>query len=205
MTIAFMSGWSRRALVGAFATLAVVGLLLTACSGDEGNTAGGEATQTIVEANGADVMFAQMMIPHHEQAVVMADLATDRAADPQLLDLAAQIKSAQEPEIELMASWLKEWGQPQLEGHEAMMSHGSHGMQGMLSDDQLDALASASGATFDALFAEYMIEHHEGAVAMANDVLAQGSNPDVAQLAQAIIVTQEEEIEQLRSFLSTSP
>ena len=133
----------------------------------------------------------------------MADLAVDRAEDPQLLDLAGQIKTAQAPEIELMASWLEEWGQPRITGEEAMMSHGSHGMQGMLSDEQLDALASADGATFDALFAEYMIEHHEGAVAMANDVLAQGSSPKVAELAQEIVVTQEDEIQQLRSFLST--
>lgn len=205
----YMRPWPRTSLVSATASLAVVGLVLTACSSDAGVTETGvaessETTQVTAEANGADVMFAQMMIPHHEQAVVMADLAVDRAEDPQLLDLAAQIKAAQAPEIELMASWLEQWGAPRISGDEAMMSHGSHGMQGMLSDEQIDALASTSGATFDAMFAEYMIEHHEGAVAMANDVLAQGSNPEVAQLAEEIIVTQEAEIEQLQSFLSAS-
>ena len=189
----------------AAAALAVVGLFLTACSSDTSVTESSETTQATVEANGADVMFAQMMIPHHEQAIVMADLAVGRAEDPRLIDLASQIKAAQGPEIELMASWLQTWGAPRISGDEAMMSHGSHGMEGMLSDDQLDALASTSGATFDALFAEYMIEHHEGAVAMANDVLAQGSDAGVAQLAQEIILTQEAEIEQLRSFLSTNP
>ncbi len=153
-------------------------------------------------ANPDDVMFAQMMIPHHEQAVVMADLAAGRAEDSQLLALAAEIKAAQDPEIELMASWLDQWGVPRMSGADAMMSHGSHGMEGMLSDAQLDALASAQGPTFDALFAQYMIEHHEGAVSMAEDVLARGSHPAVAALAREIIVTQEKEIVQLRAFLS---
>ena len=189
----------------AAAALAVVSLFLTACSSDTGVRESAETTQATAEANGADVMFAQMMIPHHEQAIVMADLAVGRAEDPRLMELASQIKTAQGPEIELMASWLQEWGAPRISGDDAMMSHGSHGMQGMLSDDQLDALASTSGATFDALFAEYMIEHHEGAVAMANHVLTQGSDAGVAQLAQEIILTQEAEIEQLRSFLSANP
>lgn len=153
-------------------------------------------------ANPDDVMFAQMMIPHHEQAVVMADLAAGRAEDSQLLTLAAEIKAAQDPEIELMASWLDQWGVPRMSGADAMMSHGSHGMEGMLSDAQLEALASAQGPTFDALFAQYMIEHHEGAVAMAEDVLARGSHPAVAALAREIVVTQEKEIVQLRAFLS---
>lgn len=153
-------------------------------------------------ANADDVMFAQMMIPHHEQAVVMAELAVDRAEDPQLLALAAEIKAAQDPEIELMASWLDQWGVPRMSGDDAMMSHGSHGMEGMLSDAQIEALESTQGATFDAMFAQYMIEHHEGAVAMAEDVLARGSHPDVAALAREIIVTQEKEIVQLRAFLS---
>lgn len=203
VTIEAMRAQPRNSLLSAAVALAVVGSLLTACSGDADISESSKTTQAVSEANAADVMFAQMMIPHHEQAVVMADLAVDRAQDPQLLDLAGQIKAAQAPEIELMASWLEEWGQPRITGEEAMMSHGSHGMQGMLSDEQLDALASADGATFDALFAEYMIEHHEGAVAMANDVLAQGSSPKVAELAQEIVVTQEDEIQQLRSFLST--
>ena len=192
---------TSRSIAAAFA---VVGLFLTACSSDAGVTETSETAQATVEANSADVMFAQMMIPHHEQAIVMADLAADRAGDPRMRDLAAQIKAAQGPEIESMASWLEQWGAPRISGDEAMMSHGSHGMQGMLSDEQIDALASTSGATFDAMFAEYMIEHHEGAVAMAKDVLAQGSNPEVAQLAEEIIVTQEAEIEQLQTFQSAS-
>jgi len=180
--------------------------VLSACSSEsdvgEAGVVGVEAFDVSDDANADDVMFAQMMIPHHEQAVVMADLAVERAEDEQLLAIAAEIKAAQDPEIALMSSWLERWGAPRMSGDEAMMSHGSHEMQGMLSDAQLEALQEAQGPTFDALFAQYMIEHHEGAVAMAEDVLAQGADPAVAALAREIVVTQEKEIVQLRSFLS---
>lgn len=201
-----MSIRSARKIVSLLSIACVLALSVSACASepsDEGQTpAGIDMTNVAEGANPDDVMFAQMMIPHHEQAVVMADLASDRAEDSQLLALAAEIKAAQDPEIELMASWLDQWGVPRMSGADAMMSHGSHGMEGMLSDAQLDALASAQGPTFDALFAQYMIEHHEGAVAMAEDVLASGSHPAVAALAREIIVTQEKEIVQLRAFLS---
>jgi uncharacterized protein (DUF305 family) len=183
-------------------------LVLAACSSDP--SAHGEAhdsmtsEQTTAEqpgVNPADVMFAQMMIPHHEQAVVMSDLADSRASDPVIVDLAREIKGAQAPEIELMGSWLDTWGAERLTSDDAMGEHGSHGMAGMLSDEQLDALAQAQGAEFDALFAQAMIEHHQGAVQMARDVLEAGADPDVAALAREIIVTQEKEILQLQSFL----
>ena len=148
----------------------------------------------------ADAMFAQMMIPHHEQAVVMADLASTRASSPVIKELAAEIKAAQQPEIDQMTTWLAEWGVPVMDGDEAMSSHGGHGMSGMLSDADLEALAAASGAEFDRMFAESMIMHHEGAIEMAQEV-AGSSDPRVATLAEAIISTQDAEIEQLQAFL----
>jgi uncharacterized protein (DUF305 family) len=151
----------------------------------------------------SDAMFAQMMIPHHEQAVVMADLAVTRAQDPEIVALAADIKAAQAPEIELMISWLDQWGVPKMPAHEAMMAHGGHGMSGMLTSAQLDQLAATSGAEFDRLFTIYMIEHHEGAIDMARDVLRSGSDPAVAKLAREIIATQEKEILQMQAFLQT--
>lgn len=186
----------------ACAVVLSVGACASETSNESQTPASVDMTDVAEGANPDDVMFAQMMIPHHEQAVVMADLAADRAEDSQLLSLAAEIKAEQDPEIELMASWLEQWGVPRMSGADAMMSHGSHGMEGMLSDTQLEALAAAQGPTFDALFAQYMIEHHEGAVAMAEDVLARGSHPAVAALAREMIVTQEKEIVQLRAFLS---
>lgn len=149
-----------------------------------------------------DVMFAQMMIPHHEQAVEMANLAATRALDPTIVSLAAQIKAAQGPEIELMVSWLDEWGFPRMAANQAMSAHGGHGMAGMLTSEQLKELAASTGANFDRLFAQAMIEHHEGAISMARDVLSSGSDPRVASLAKQIIETQQSEIIQLQEFLN---
>jgi len=177
-----------------------LGVLLGACSlnissgGDHGGMDG--------EHMSADAMFAQMMIPHHEQAVVMADLAVTRAKDPIIVALATEIKAAQGPEIELMSSWLEEWGVPQMPGGDMMGEHGGHGMAGMLTAEQLDEFAATSGDEFDRLFARYMIEHHEGAIDMAEGVLGSGSDPRVAALAREIIVTQQKEILQMRAFLN---
>jgi len=179
----------RRSLLVVASLLALVGL--TACSNHA------EAPDPAGDASAADAMFAQMMIPHHEQAVVMADLAPTRAQDPQILELAAEIKAAQQPEIDQMATWLEEWGVPRLAGEEAMAAHGSHGMSGMLTDEQLAELEASSGANYDRLFAQMMIEHHQGAIDMAAEVL-DSSDPRVAGLAQQIVSTQEAEIEQLR-------
>ncbi len=175
------------------------GLALNACSTNHDSM---DMEPLSEDANAADVMFAQMMIPHHEQAVVMADLAPNRAADPQILALALDIKQAQSPEIELMESWLDTWGIDPLPADEAMQAHGSHGMDGMLTDEQLSELEASEGGLFDDLFAALMIEHHEGAVAMAQDVLTSGKDPAVAQLAREIIATQEKEILQLRALLN---
>ena len=151
-------------------------------------------------ATAADAMFAQMMIPHHEQAVEMSTLAETRASSPEIKELAAEIKAAQQPEIDLMTSWLQEWGIPVMSGMDAMDTHGGHGMSGMLTQDQMQQLADASGPEFDRLFAEYMILHHEGAIEMAEPVV-DSKDPRVAALAAEIIATQAEEIAQMRAFL----
>ena len=154
-------------------------------------------------ASGADAMFAQMMIPHHQQAVEMSTLAETRASSPEIKALAAEIKSAQQPEINQMTGWLDEWGMPVMSGMDAMGAHGGHGMSGMLTDEQLDELAAASGPAFDRLFAEYMILHHEGAIDMAEDVV-DSKDPRVAALAAAIIETQALEIAEMEAFLAAS-
>ena len=193
----------RVAVLGAL--LLTGSLTLAACSSSPAPQGAPSDTSTAVQssANWADVMFAQMMIPHHEQAVTMADLAASRAEDPLILDLALEIRGAQDPEIALMATWLDGWGADRLSADEAASGHGSHGMAGMLSDEQLKALAGEEGSAFDAMFAQSMIEHHEGAIQMARDVLEDGSDPQAAALAREIIVTQEKEILQLQSFLGS--
>ncbi len=193
----------RASLLGAL--LLTGSVALVACSSGDSTPASEQeiTTEAQPSANFADVMFAQMMIPHHEQAVTMADLADTRASDPLIIELAREIKGAQDPEIALMSSWLDAWGAERLSSEDALGAHGSHGMAGMLSDQQIQALSQAQGDAFDTLFARSMIEHHEGAVQMARDVLATGSDPEVASLAREIIVTQEKEILQLQALLGT--
>ena len=181
--------------------VAALGLLLAGCGGSHDMDDMGMATPSGTSgASAADAMFAQMMIPHHEQAVEMSTLAETRASSPEIKELAAEIKAAQQPEIDQMTAWLEEWGMPVMSGMDAMGEHGGHGMSGMLTDEQMQELADAQGPEFDRLFAEFMILHHEGAIDMAEDVV-DSKDPRVAALAQAILATQAEEIAQMQAFL----
>ncbi|GAA1411520.1 DUF305 domain-containing protein [Oerskovia paurometabola] len=149
-------------------------------------------------ANDADVMFAQMMIPHHEQALVMSRIVLDtEGVDPAVVDLATRIESAQEPEIATMEGFLAEWGAS------TTGDHSGHEMDGMLSDEEIQALEAADAATVSRLFLEGMIAHHEGAVDMAEAELADGENAEALALAQEIIDAQEQEIQEMRELLAT--
>ncbi|MDN5569795.1 MAG: DUF305 domain-containing protein [Propionibacteriaceae bacterium] len=153
-------------------------------------------TATRVSANDADVMFTQMMIPHHEQAVEMSDILLAKPGlSTEMTDLATAIRDAQQPEIDQMRGWLQAWGEP--EGGQ----HGGHaGMQGMLTEAELGQLRSADTLAASGLFLDQMIAHHEGAVAMAEQVLADGADPAVRQLAQDVVSSQREEIELMREL-----
>lgn len=146
--------------------------------------------------NSADAMFAQMMIPHHEQAVQMSDimLAKDDL-DPQITQLAEEIKAAQGPEIKKMTGWLETW-------NEQLEMSGGHAMKGMLSPADLAELEAAQGAEAARLFLTQMIEHHEGAVAMAEDEAANGQSPDAVALAETIVEDQRAEIEKMDNLLA---
>ena len=154
----------------------------------------------VVEEQGAfsdsDVMFAQMMIPHHEQAIEMSEIALDPAsgASAAIQDLAIRIRDAQDPEIELMKGFLVTWGSPVTP--EDGVDHSSM-MEGMLTVEELDELAGLQGPEFDVRWAQAMIAHHKGAVAMAEDVLADGKNAETRKLAEEIIANQQSEIDEL--------
>jgi len=136
-----------------------------------------------------DIMFAEMMIPHHQQAIEMSDLALQNSEDSEVRALAQQIKDAQAPEIEEMESW-----------GASSNAHMGHMMDGMLSGEEMDALRSARGAEFDRLFLEGMIKHHEGAIDMA-EMVVDSKNPDVSALAKAIIEAQRTEISTMKELL----
>jgi uncharacterized protein (DUF305 family) len=158
--------------------------------------------------NEADVKFAQNMIPHHQQAVEMAVIALDeaRGASAELKRLAERIQGGQQPEIDLMSGWLAAWGQEEMPGTEGMegMDHSSMGgMEGMMTEQQMSQLEQAAGPAFDRAWMEMMIEHHQGAVAMAKTVQSDGKNPEVQDLAERIIAAQESEIAEMQASLGT--
>ncbi|WP_418955295.1 DUF305 domain-containing protein [Streptomyces tritici] len=152
--------------------------------------------------NAADVAFAKGMIPHHRQAVEMADLAPTRAESPAVKKLAADIKKAQDPEIRTLSGWLTSWGE-QVPAAGAM-DHSAHGAGGMMTMEEMDRLEKASGKAFDTAFMELMIKHHEGAVAMAKTEQAQGAFPEAKKMAEAIITSQSAEIAQMNKLLGRS-
>jgi uncharacterized protein (DUF305 family) len=150
--------------------------------------------------NAADVSFTQQMIPHHRQAVAMADLAATRASSPEVKALAVKIKEEQGPEIETMSGWLKSWGE-RVPGDMPNMDHPGHGMPGMMSDQEMERLSKSSGKAFDTAFLQMMIAHHRGAVSMARTERSTGSYPPAKDLAGAVIASQNKEIDQMNSLL----
>jgi uncharacterized protein (DUF305 family) len=194
------------------ALAAVPVVLLAACGGDDDDSTGAatvteapeDAASDAVAAdhNDADVAFAQGMIPHHQQAIEMAQLAGTRAEDPRVLDLASRIEAAQGPEIELMQSWLDTW-EVASDDTMAGMDHGGGDVSAMggMTDAEMGSLEAATGAQFDTMFLEMMIRHHEGAVATAETEITDGQNVEAIALAEAIVAAQEAEIAEMQSIL----
>lgn len=193
----------RRGLLTGAAVTAT--LVLSACGGSD-STAGsdhGAMTPTTSAAaanaafNDADVTFAQMMIPHHQQAVEMAAMADGRAASTDVKNLAAKIKAAQQPEIDTMNQWLTTWGKPTTA---PAAGHGNTG-HGMMSDTDMAKMMDAKGTDFDKQFLTMMIAHHEGAITMAKDETTKGSNAEAKTLAEKIITDQQAEITTMQGML----
>lgn len=186
----------------ALVLLAVVALLtLAACGGDADSGDSGQRA----EFNSADVSFAQEMIPHHQQAVQMAQMAQTHASSRDVKQLAADIERAQGPEIEQMSEWLKAWGEdvPEASMSHDDMGHGdaSDAMPGMMDAEQLSDLQRASGAEWDRMFLTSMIEHHEGAIEMAQEEQADGENPEALALAEQIEEDQRAEVAEMQDLL----
>jgi uncharacterized protein (DUF305 family) len=151
-----------------------------------------------------DRHFIERMIPHHQSAVEMVDLALSRAKHPELKQLAANIKAAQTQEIKNMQDWYKQWygvavptvskgGMDMMGMSRGMPMHS--GMMGMQTD--LTALKNASN--FDRVFMEQMIPHHQMAVMMSGMPL-NSTHPELRSLAQAIIKSQTAEINQMQQW-----
>jgi uncharacterized protein (DUF305 family) len=166
---------------------------------DHGNMGhSNSAPPAAADHNSADTMFAQMMIPHHAQAVEMSDIVLKKQDIPAAVtSLATRIKDAQAPEIEQMTGWLKSWNEP------THIASGGHGMAGMMSEEDLAKLDAAQGTEAARLFLTQMIAHHEGAIVMAKTEMAEGKHPDAVKLSKDIVTAQEAEIQEMRSLLGS--
>lgn len=152
----------------------------------------------------ADVRFMQDMIPHHHQATLMADLVKDRTNNPMLVDLAERINGSQADEIAFMQEWLAGRGEdvPDPSDHNAMRMH--HDMAGMATPAQMASLEDAEGTDFDRLFLELMIRHHDGAITMVEDLMAQDGSaydPVLFEFTNDITNDQAVEIERMNTLL----
>lgn len=184
----------------ALAILSVLGMLLAEVFSGTSKSQP-EAVGTAENPNHGDIMFTAMMIPHHQQAIEMANIvATNPQVDPQVLQLAEQIKSAQDPEITQMKQWLVDWKA----GSYSEMDHTGH-MTGMLDDQAMAQLRAADGHEAGRLFLEGMIAHHNGAVQMALNELRSGQLEKVKDLANAIVTAQNQEIAQMNTMLGITP
>jgi uncharacterized protein (DUF305 family) len=199
----------------------VLGLSVTlsACSSGDSNSGGSETSTEVstTQHNDADVAFATDMIQHHAQALTMVDMTMGRDLAPEVQALADDIRAAQAPEIETMTDWLTEWGEevPETVRDHANAGHGSAGhgtegmegmegmeggMPGMMSADDMAALEGAGDGDFQAMWLEMMVEHHEGAVEMAEDEMADGQYKPAVDLAEDIVESQTAEIETMQGL-----
>ena len=223
--------WKRALLTGG---AAVAALVITAGCSNSGSeqqagqtTAATTATASATAApsgeahNQADVMFAQHMIPHHQQAIEMSDMVLSKQGiDPRVTELAKQIKAAQGPEIQQMQGWLTQWGNPAMPpmtsgampGHGDMpgmsgmpmpTTSGMPGMSGMMSEQDMTALQNAQGVEAGKLFLTQMIAHHEGAITMAQNEIKDGQYAAAVELARSIVTAQQKEIETMKGMVAT--
>jgi uncharacterized protein (DUF305 family) len=207
----------RRA-PAAVATAVAAALVLTACGSSSDNsaksTASASASSSAAAHNTADVTFATDMIPHHRQAVEMAALAAGRASSASVKTLAEKIEKAQDPEINTMSGWLKAWGKDvptdtassmgsSMGSMPGMASSGTTTGTGMMSSADMTMLKKASGKAFDSAFLTMMVQHHQGAVAMAKTELSKGSYGPARTMAQDIISSQTAEISLMKGLLGS--
>ena len=210
----------NRALKASAALLTAVtlGLTLAACGDDSDHDVASSSSDTHTASNGdvfngVDVEFATAMIPHHAQAVQMANMTQGRTLDPAVQQLAEQIRDAQVPEVETMTDWLTAWDK-EVPATSIDHVHGDdmsnmplmddmEDMPGIMSADEMAALMNASDAEFQDMWLEMMTRHHEGAIEMAKTEQQDGMFPDALTLADSIIGSQQAEIDQIKQLLAS--
>ncbi|WP_328723226.1 DUF305 domain-containing protein [Streptomyces sp. NBC_00247] len=165
--------------------------------GEEARTLTAEEArkETVADTpNSADYQYVQRMIHHHEQALVMTELAQQHAASASVQRLAERIAAGQRPEIEAMRGWLKD------NDGEQRAAHDHAAMPGMATEAQLARLKAARGRAFDQLFLRLMITHHQGAITMATEALTDGNNVRVEEMATDVAAQQAAEVDRMRAL-----
>jgi uncharacterized protein (DUF305 family) len=197
----------RQVLVTGAAVLTAL-LAVTACSSSNKTAASTTMSATASEPsisavaagphNQADVTFAQDMIPHHQQAITMSDIILGKPGiDPRVARLAIDIKAAQGPEIQQMQGWLSQWAVPTVSMAPGMT------MTGMLTDQAIVALQNAQGVDADRQFLTGMIQHHQGAIEMAQEEIKSGQYPPAVALAHSIATSQQQQISTMQGLLAS--
>jgi uncharacterized protein (DUF305 family) len=182
---------------------AVVVALLAGCSGTAATAPQPPSRATAAAGqqrhNDADVTFLQDLFPHHVQTGTMTDLARTKATSSKVKALAAQIKAEQDQQITRIRDLLGAWGVPIPAGDSR-----NGQVPGMLSDQQIQQLSSASGSDFDQTFLRLMIDHQQGAIQLAQTEVAQGSDPQARRIAQDTVTRQQVEVNQMQKMLQAT-
>jgi uncharacterized protein (DUF305 family) len=181
------------------AGLGVIALAVTGCT-SSASTAAPQAAPAAAstEHNDADIKFSQEMIPHHQQTIRVADIATRRSSNEQVKVVAASILAAEAAEIKKMSAWLNSWGQQvPLAG-----GHAGHDMPGMLSSQDIATLEAAKpGADFDQKWLKMVVQHLRNGVTMANDIVKNGKHTETIDLARHIAENQGQQIKEINALL----
>jgi len=185
----------KPVIAGLVALIMVMALAGCSKDGSMGMDHEGHSSEASGDLSGDDVMFLQMMIPHHQQAIDMSDLALTKSTDSELLALAKDIRDGQGAEIVKMKAWLAGANAGMDPGHSMGDSMG-----GMLSDSELAALKAATGKSFDLLWLKGMTGHHDGAIDMAA-MIEDAENAEIKSFGQAIVSAQSAQNKQMAAMI----
>lgn len=211
----------RASVLGRFLAVAACGVLVVGCSRTDAARDTAAAVDT--RPSEADVCFVEMMVPHHEQAVEMSEILLGKDGVWERGErFARYIQAVQGQEVDAMTAWLAAWDvalTDAAEGHAGHAGHSApaategslmpscshdHGavMDGMLTEEEMDSLREADTASAQRLYLELMIPHHEGALTMAEEALAEAENPFVLSSATHVVQEQVSELESIRAMIA---
>jgi uncharacterized protein (DUF305 family) len=195
----------RQQLLRMSAAAVMATVTLSACSSSGNQAATGSSSTSAVQAhNATDITFAQNMMPCHKQAIQMSEIIlTKQGLDPQVVQVANQIKAAEDPDIQRMQTWLGQWQQPTtpVTSSPAAAMPAMQGMAGMMSPEQMTALQNALGADASKQFLTMMIQNHQHAIMLAQNEISSGQYPPAVAMAHSIATSEQQEVNTMQGIL----